>query len=134
MQGQGGRNLKKRESEKKERTRRFNGHTENALVVCFLEPPPTNIFGTLPSLPVLLFDAAICVKERYQPVRVVPSFHRVLLTANVAIQGSSHWVEQIRCHPPPGDQAAHFEAFYALLEQATPDDLRDAVLSYAVMS
>ena len=117
-----------------DRTRRFDGHTENALVVCFLEPPPTNIFGTLPSLPVLLFDAAICVKERYQPVRVVPSFHRVLLTANVAIQGSSHWVEQIRCHPPPGDQAAHFEAFYALLEQATPDDLRDAVLSYAVMS
>ena len=37
-------------------------------------------------------------------------------------------VDQIDCHPPAGDAAAHFAAVYAFLHQATPHELHLAVL------
>ena len=64
----------------------------------------------------------------------VPSFHRFIISSNTAIPEAHRRVIQIQCHPPSGDaeaKRAHFAAFYAMLEQATPDDLRQAVLSYA---
>ena len=63
----------------------------------------------------------------------MPSFHRIIISSNAAIPEAHRRVIQIQCHPPTGDaeaQRAHFAAFYAMVDQATPDDLRHAVLSY----
>ena len=82
----------------------------------------------------LITDLNIQVNE--QPIRAVRSFHRVMLTTNVDLPflDGARRINKIQCHTPSGDaeaQRAHVAAFYAMLDQATPDDLRQAVLSGA---
>ena len=40
-------------------------------------------------------------------------------------------INKIECHPPSGNTAAHFNAFYALLDRRRSRDLQTTVLSYA---
>ena len=117
---------------------RFNGLMENALVVCISELPLTGVESRSWQGPLkeLIISENIQVKERYQPVRTVRSFHRVVLTSNVDLPflNSARRYNKIQCHHPSGDaemQLAHFKAFYDMLDQATPHDLRQAVLSGA---
>ena len=84
---------------------RFNGPMENALVVCIDEVTSRGSHSWQGELKALIADSHILVNERYQ---------------------------QIQCHPPSGDAEAHFKAFYAMLNEASPHDLRQAVLSYAM--
>ena len=113
---------------------RFNGLMENALVVCIDEVTDRRLRSWHGELEMLITDLNIQVNE--QPIRAVRSFHRVMLTTNVDLPflNSARRYNKIQCHHPSGDaemQLAHFKAFYDMLDQATPHDLRQAVLSGA---
>ena len=113
---------------------RFNGLMENALVVCIDQVTDRRLRSWHGELKMLITDLNIQVNE--QPIRAVRSFHRVMLTTNVDLPflDGARRINKIQCHTPSGDaeaQRAHFAAFYAMLDQATPDDLRQAVLSGA---
>ena len=113
---------------------RFNGLMENALVVCIDQVTDRRLRSWHGELKMLITDLNIQVNE--QPIRAVRSFHRVMLATNVDLPflDGARRINKIQCHTPSGDaeaQRAHFAAFYAMLDQATPDDLRQAVLSSA---
>ena len=105
---------------------RINSSMANALVVCIHEPPPNDTGHVLGELDQALRLLLCFPRIALTSTQDVPSFHRVLLTASVTIRNRR--VEQIQCHPPSGDAAAHFGAFDAMLHRASPDDLRHAVL------
>ena len=110
---------------------RHNGRMQDALVVCISEYNATRMARNVHHLKSLISDLNIVVTAPYQPMIEIASFHRVMITTNVAIPGARR-IDEIKCHKPVGDATAHFNAFHARLEEATPDDLRRVVFKYCV--